>query len=181
MNFKDKSMRKPFLYIILAMFFTIILIIYNHLGGFEEPEITYEPIWEYVIAGKMFEGKTTDPGMEDLFTEMKQLKKEESYKGPLVMIWYNEATKKDESVEVLIGIEVLPGEIVPGHLVTTKIEMNGIIRAKINAHASVMPSPVRVLKKIRTFAENNSYELQEIIIDKYPEESEVFTEIPVKF
>jgi hypothetical protein len=173
-------MKKPFLYIILAIFFTIILIIYNQLGGFDEPEITYEPITEYVIAGKRFEGKISDPAMEDLFSEMRLLKQEKGYNGPLVMIWYSEVKKRNDSVKVFIGIEVLPGEIAPEHLATTKIQMNGIIRAKINAHASVMPGPAKVLKRIRIYADKNNYELQDIIIDKYPEESVVFTEVPIK-
>lgn len=173
-------MRKPFLYIVFALIFTGILILYNHLGGFEEPEITYEPVMEYIIAGKKFKGTASDPAMEDLFAEMKLLKQEKGYMGPLVMIWYKEAKKKKDSVEVIIGIELLPGEIPPEHLLTTKMQMNGILRAKINAHASVMPSPGKVLKKIRTYADENDYELQNIFIDKYPEESVVFTEVPIK-
>ena len=173
-------MRKPFLYIILALIFTGILILYNHLGGFEEPEITYEPVKEYIIAGKKFNGTTSDPAMEDLFTEMKLLKQEKGYKGPLAMIWYKEAKRKEDPVDVFIGLEVLPGEIAPEHLITTKIHMNGIVRAKINAHTSVMPNPSKVLRRIRTYADKNDYELQDIFIDKYPEESVVFTEVPIK-
>ena len=173
-------MRKPFLYIVFALMFTGILIIYNQLGGFEEPEISYEPVMEYIIAGKRFEGKTSDPAMEGLFTEMKLLKDEKRYKGPIVVIWYKEAKKKNDPVKVFIGIEVLPHEVAPEHLMTTTMQMNGIIRAKINAHASVMPSPAKVLKKIRMYAEENDYELQDIFFDKYPEESVVFTEVPIK-
>jgi hypothetical protein len=173
-------MRRPFMYIALALFFTLILIIYNYLGGFNEPEITYKPVKEYVIAGKKFAGKTTDPAMEDLYTEMKLLKQNESFKGALVLVWYQEAKKKDDPVEVIIGIEILPGDILPDHLDTTRIKMNGVVRAKMNAHASVMPAPSKVLKKIRKYAENNSYLLQDIVIDRYPEESVIYTEVPIK-
>jgi len=173
-------MKKPFLYIVLALFFTAILILYNNLGGFNEPVIMYEHITEYVFMGKNYEGKTSDPTIEDLFTEMKQLKLEDQYKGSLVMVWFEEAKTKNDIVHVFIGLEKLPGENIPDHLETTTIQMNGLVRAKINAHASVMPSPSKVQKMIKAYAEKNNYTLQDILIDKYPEESVVYTEIPVR-
>lgn len=173
-------MKKPFQYIVLALIFTCILILYKYLGGFNEPEITYEPINEYVIGGKSFMGKMSDPTIESLFLEMKTLKLETNHKGPLVMIWYNEAKNKTDTVEIIIGIEIIPGERIPDHLETIRIGMNGLVRAKIAGHSSVLPSPSDVTHKIRAFAEENNYTLQEILIDKYIEESIVFTEIPVK-
>ena len=147
-----------------------------------------------MIAGFLVEGKgvnkklvielqyneQADPAIEEIFTEMKQLKHDHQYKGPLVMVWYKEAKKEDDLMEVFIGLEVLSGENIPVHLETTHIQMNGLIRAKINAHASVMPSPTKVLTKMRAFAVENDYTLQDIFIDKYPEESVVYTEIPIK-
>jgi hypothetical protein len=174
-------MKRPFLYIIFALLFTTILILYNQLGGFNEPVISYESVKEYTIAGKQFKGRASDPAIENLFSEMKLLKQEKGYLGPLVMVWYKEENKQDEPIEVLIGIEILPGETIPERLEPTYIQMNGVVRAEINAHASVMPSPENVLKEIRKFAETNDFMLQEIIIDKYLEESVVYTEIPVKF
>ena len=174
-------MKKPFLYIVIALLFTSFLILYNQLGGFKEPEITHEPVQEYTFAGKKYKGKASDPAMEQLFSEMKGIKKDNQFEGPLVMVWHREAASKDDAVEVLIGIEILPGEIVPGLLETSILQMNGVIRAKISAHTSVMPNPKSVLKKIRHFAEKNGYVLQDIVIDKYPEESVVYTEIPVRF
>jgi len=174
-------MKSPFFYLIFALIFTAILIFYNQMGGFREPEITYEPVKEYTLAGRKFKGKASDPAMEQLFSEMKQIKEENQYQGSLVMVWYKEVSRKNEPVEVFIGIEVLSGEVAPEQLETIILRMGGVIRAKISAHTSVMPSPERVLKMIRIFAEKNSYKLQDIVIDKYPAESVVLTEIPVRF
>jgi predicted transcriptional regulator YdeE len=173
-------MKRPFQYLVLALIFTCILILYKYLGGFNEPEITYESINEYIIGGKSYFGKVSDPAIESLFLEMKALKLEKNQKGPLVMVWFNEAKSKNDSVKIIIGLEMMPGEHIPDHLETIRIEMNGLVRAKIEGHASVLPSPSDVSHKIRAFADKYNYELQNLLIDKYLEESVVYTEIPVK-
>jgi hypothetical protein len=118
--------------------------------------------------------------MEKLFVEMRTLKVEGRYKGPVVMIWYWEPQDKEDTVNVLIGLEIMPGEPVPEHFDTERIEMNGVVRATIVGHSSVMPSPAKVIEKIKRFASENNYKLQDLIIDKYLSDSVVFTEIPVK-
>jgi len=172
-------MKKPFVYIVLALIFTLFLVLYKHLGGFNEPAITFEPAKDYVFSGKSYMGEVTDPAVELLFSEMRKLKLEGRYNGPLVMIWFEEPETGDSPVSMFIGIEVLPNESMPENLDSIRIEMNGLVRASIKGHASVMPNPSSIVEQIRTFAGENNYELQDIVIDKYLSDSIIYTEIPI--
>jgi hypothetical protein len=173
-------MKKPFLFIILALAFTCILIVYNYLGGFNEPVISYEYQQEYIIVGKAFKGKIADPAVEQLYTQMRDLKIAGSYEGPLVMVWDEEPDSEKDSVNVFIGIEIPRETSFADHLEIRKIKMNGLIRATIQGHASVMPNPSKVLEMLRSYANAHDYELQDLVIDKYLSDSVVYTEIPVK-
>ena len=172
-------MKKPFVYIVFALFLTLILVLYKHLGGFNEPLITFEPVRSYTFYGSHYRGEISGHRMEDLFTEMRDLKYKARYNGPLVMVWFDEPKTRNDSINVFIGIEILPAEPVPGHYDGLSIEMNGLIRAVMKGHASVLPVPSAIAEKIKDFAMTNNYQLQDILIDKYLSDSVVYTEIPV--
>ena len=173
-------MKKPFVFIAIALLFTFLLVLYRHLGGFNEPAITFEPVKEYVLSGKNFQGKITDKRLGGLFNEMRNFKIGNRYGGALVMVWYSEPQNRKDSADVFIGIEILPGESLPERYDRLEIPMNGLVRATIRGHASVIPSPSTVVEKIKDFAWENSYLLQDVLIDKYLSDSVIYTEIPVK-
>lgn len=173
-------MRQPYLFIVLALLITMILILYNYLGGFNEPVLSYEPVEVYRMTGKNYSGRLDDPQVEILFNEMKAMKSDRGYQGPLVMVWFMEPEVQKDSVGLFIGIELLPGDAPPEELDLIEIEMDGLIRATLSGHPSVLPAPSSVTEKIRAYAQEHQYPLQDLVIDKYPSDSLVFTEMPVR-
>jgi hypothetical protein len=175
------KMKKPYIFIVLALIITTLLIIYDKLGGFSDPELSFEPVKEYVLAGNFFNGNTSDPELEALFNEMRSVKDREKVAGPLVMVWYDVPESSRDSVQIFIGLEILPEDHFPDHLDSVYLEMNGLIRATIRKHASVMPSPSVIINEIKEYADNQQYKLQNLVIDKYLSDTVVYTEIPLKF
>ena len=175
------KMKKPYIFIVLALIITTLLILYDKLGGFSDPELSYESVKEYVIAGRFFNGNTSDPKLEDLFNEMRSVKDREKVVGPLVMVWYEVPESSKDSVQLFVGLEILPDDRFPDHLDSVHLEMNGLIRANIRKHASVMPSPSLIINEIKKYADNQQYKLQDLVIDKYLSDTVVYTEIPLKF
>ena len=174
-------MRKPYIFIALALIITTLLILYDKLGGFSDPELSYEPVKEYVMAGRFFNGNTSNPELEELFNEMRSVKDREKVDGPLVMVWYEVPESSKDSVQIFVGLEILPDDHFPGHLDSVHFEMNGLVRATIRKHASVMPSPSMIINEIKEYADNQQYKIQELVIDKYLSDTVVYTEIPLKF
>ncbi len=174
-------MRKPYIFIALALIITTLLILYDKLGGFSDPELSFEPVKEYVLAGRFFNGNTSDPKLEALFNEMRSVKDRKKVGGPLVMVWYEVPESSKDSVQLFVGIEIMADDDFPDHLDSVYLEMNGLVRATIRKHASVMPSPSMIINEIREYADNQQYNLQNLVIDKYLSDTVVYTEIPLKF
>ena len=173
-------MQKAYLFLIVALILTSLLIMYNQLGGFNEPVITYEPMKQYNFVGKRYLGSLEGQAFETLFAEMKDIKLNNGFAGALTLLWNGEPDSEADSVEVFVGIELLAGDDLPVQLDHLRLEMDGLIRATLSGHASVLPSPSSVVRKIRDFAAEHQYHLQDIVIDRYLSDSVVHTEIPVK-
>lgn len=169
------------MFIALALIITTLLILYDKLGGFNDPELSYEPVMEYILAGNFFNGKTSDPSFEELFEEMRSLKSSGDLGGPLVMVWYEVPKSSKDSIQIFVGLEIEPDDHFPDHLDSLHLEMNGLLRATIRKHASVMPNPTVIIDEIKEYADNQQYKLQNLVIDKYLSDSVVYTEIPLKF
>jgi hypothetical protein len=175
------KMRRPYMFIALALIITTLLILYDKLGGFNNTELSYEPVKEYILAGNFFNGKTSDPSFEELFEEMRSLKSSGDLGGPLVMVWYEVPESSKDSIQIFVGLEIEPDDHFPDHLDSLHLEMNGLLRATIRKHASVMPNPTVIIDEIKEYADNQQYKLQNLVIDKYLSDSVVYTEIPLKF
>lgn len=173
-------MKNPYFFIIIALILTTLMIIYNQLGGLNEPVITYEPVEQYTFAGKRYSGVLRDQAFEDLLSEIRNIKIENDYGGALALIWSEESENEDDAVDVFIGIQVLAGDTLSFPLELVNMEMDGLVRAALKGHASVLPSASSVVSKLRDFARERQYTLQDLVIDKYLSDSVVYTEIPVK-
>lgn len=174
-------MKKPYIFIVFALIITTLVILYDHLGGFDDPALSIERVTEYTFAGNFFNGKTSDPLLEELFSEMRSLKNNVQLSGPLVMVWYEIPESTKDSIQLFVGLEIMPGEHFPDHLDSLHLEMGGLVRAAIRKHASVMPSPSIIIDKIKEHAGNQDYTLQNLVIDKYLSDTLVYTEIPLEF
>ena len=174
-------MRKPYIFIALALIITTLLILYDKLGGFNDPELSFKPVKNYLLAGNFFNGRTSDPELEELFNDMRNVKNNENINGPLVIVWYEVPDSSKDSIQLFVGIEILHEDHFPGHLDSLHLEMNGVVRASIKKHAMVMPSPSVIIDEIKEYADNQYYKLQNLVIDKYLSDTVVYTEIPLKF
>jgi len=174
-------MRRPYMLIAFALIITSLLILYDHLGGFNDPVLSYEPVKEYYFSGNYFHGKTSDPLLEELFSEMRSVKNSENLSGPLVMVWYEVPESSKDSIRLFVGLEIIPDEHFPDDLDSMHLEMRGVIRAVIKKHASVMPNPLVIIDQINKYAEEHQYKLQNLVIDKYLSDTLVYTEIPLEF
>jgi hypothetical protein len=133
-----------------------------------------------MVAGNYYEGSLNDKKWEELFHNTNELIKNGGYAGVLILIWYNEPEKEKGFARVFIGITLQEHEKAPSGFEIINVDMNGLIRVTIKAHPLVMPKPQKIAGKMKKFALENNLELQDLLIEKYPEESKVIAEIPVR-
>jgi len=173
-------MRRSYIYLIGTLILTGILIVYNQLGGFNEPEISLVPVNKYIFAGKMYEGNIKDKEWEELYLNIRSLKENKYPFSSLAIIWYNSPEDEEGEVKAFVGLIWNDSIAVPESFDIKEIAMKGLVRAELKGHAFVVPNPNKVINKIRKFAESKDLTLNNIVIDRYPEESIIYTEIPVK-
>ncbi len=174
-------MGKSYRYLLIALMLTGVLIIYHQFGGFNQPEISYVEEEGYYLVGKHYQGPLDDRKWESLFSEMRNLMEKDSLKGTLTIVWFEDPEIKKDTANAFVGIITAPDTRAPAGLEKQSILMRGVLRATIRAHAMVMPEPAEVVDQLRKYAAEQGYELREnILIEKYPQESLVITEIPVK-
>lgn len=173
-------MRKSFIYLGIALLLTGILIIYHQLGGFKKPGISYVDVNSYRVAGTYYEGRLSDKAWEDLFYKTRQYIEKGILDGDMAIIWYNEPEKEEGNVKAFVGVIVGKEKKINLDLEIRELKMNGLIRARIDAHSLVMPSPKKINERLLAFASEFSYIPQDVRIEKYPEESLVVAEIPLK-
>ncbi len=173
-------MRKSYTYLSIGLLLTAILIAYHQLGGFKEPEITLVEVRQYRVLGSYYEGRLSNVRWEDLFVTTRDLLGEGKVKGDLTIIWYNEPEEEQGFAKAFIGIRVDDTGFADPQLELREIKMNGLIRAELEAHNLVMPRPQKVIQAIRKYAREQHISLQDIVIERYPEESLIVTEIPIR-
>jgi len=164
----------------IALFLTAILIVYQQLGGFKEPEISFVDLHEYRIAGNYFEGKITGDQWELLFIRTRDLVESGRLPGTLTFVWYNEPEKEEGFARAFIGVQFEGNPEIPDGWEVRTLTMDGVVRATMKSHVTVMPNPQKVAREIREWASLRQYPLQNVLIERYPNESVIYSEIPVK-
>jgi predicted transcriptional regulator YdeE len=172
--------RKSYFFLLIALLLTAVLIVYQQLGGFKDPEISYLDIYEYHIAGIYYEGKITSGKWESLFFQTRDLIESNRLPGMLTIVWYNEPEREKGFARAFIGVKFDGVQDIPTGFEVRTIHMEGVIRATMDSHITVMPNPQKVTGKIKAWATERQYELQGILIEVYPKESAIYSEIPVR-
>ena len=171
--------RRSYFFLFIALFLTAILIVYQQLGGFKDPEISFVDLKEYHIAGTYYEGKITSGQWESLFFQSRDLIESRQLRGILTIIWYNQPEREKGFARAFIGVQFEDDPQIPAGLEVRTVQMEGVIRATMNSHVTVLPDPQKITRKIKEWAVANKYELQDLLIEMYPEESAIYSEIPV--
>jgi len=173
-------LRRSYFFLFIALFLTAILIVYQQLGGFKDPVISYVDLHEYQLAGTYYEGKITSSQWESLFYQTRDLIESNRLPGILTIVWYNEPEKEKGFARAFIGIQFEGNPEIPAGLETRTLHMEGVIRATMKSHVTVMPDPHKMARKMKEWAALHHYELQELLIEMYPDASAIYSEIPVR-
>ena len=141
---------------------------YFYLGGLNSVEYTVENISDYNLVGVPFRGKAKSKEIEEAFFNAKGYLENGSLDGILVLVHYNDTTLADDEQKLFIGIKLNEGASnLPPEYSRITIPAQRAVRATIEAHNSVMPSPAKIEENLRQKAADLSIELQDFTIEQY--------------
>lgn len=161
--------------------FVLIMATYFYLGGLNAVDYTVERVTDYNLVGVHYQGKGDSTAIEDAFFEAKTYIEEGSLKGILTIVHYNDTTLANEELKMFIGVKLETGTTnLPDHYQRLTIPASNAVRASIEAHNVVMPSPGTIESNIRKTAEEANLELQNFTIEQYISANLLLIDMPVK-
>ena len=159
----------------------ISLILYFALGGFNPIEYSLIQNEKYKIIGKEYTGVNNSSTLENIFTETKELLKNDFDGGTLIIV--NDDEKYDDEfnqVGYFIGILVRSAtDSTPAGYVLKEYEAARAIRARINSHNLVMPRPDKVRQGAIEFSERERAEMSNYSFEKYFEDGSIEVDFPL--
>lgn len=161
--------------------FVLIVGAYLYLGGLNKVDYSIENVSDYNLVGVLYQGEGDSPEIEKAFFEAKDYLEAGKFKGVLTIVHYNDTTLAEEELKMFIGVKLESGTSdLPANYSRLSIPASNAVRAQIEAHNVVMPSPTTIEAKMRETAEGARLELQNFTIEQYISENLLIIEMPAK-
>lgn len=170
---------KKFLLVALVIF-SIGLIIFYSLGGFNPIQISETKAPAPYLVGQRFEGRYTDQRLSEQFFEAKSWKDKEGLDGTLAVIYYNDPEKAKGQSYNFTGLALADTSQVPAGYEVIPYPAERLLQARIEANSLVFPRPKTVQKELQNYADANSLTLDTLSIELYYSDRELVVQVPIK-
>ena len=174
-------MNKKVTLLAIAVAISVLIIGYFYLGGLNKVVITLESVNDYNLVGVHYEGKPKGEAIETAFFEAREHVDAKRLNGILTLVHYNDSTLAKNQIKLFIGVKLNVGTSdLPEGYERLTIPAKNAIRATIEAHNVVMPSPESIEASIKEKAAQLNLRLLDFTIEQYISERELLIEIPVR-
>lgn len=127
-----------------------------------------------LLSGLEFKGTPGEERLGQVFQRVEQVRKE----SPLHTIYYIEPAGKRDTLHVFVGIETREG--VPADWLQVRVDCKKAVRASLDMHQWVMPSPEKTKQRMIDFASANGQNLQGTFVDVIIDRDQVEVWAPIK-
>lgn len=156
----------------------IITAVYFYLGGLNKVEYTIESVSDYNLIGIPYQGKADSSAIEEAYFRARDLVQEGKIDGTLTIIHYNDTTLAEDEQKLFVGIKLNKGiSDLPSGYARITIPTTRIVRATIEAHNSVMPSPKAIEDNLREKADQANIRLQDFTVEQYVSENQIIIDM----
>lgn len=174
-------MSKGKLTIIGISVIVIITAVYFYLGGLNKVEYTIENVSDYNLIGVPYQGKADSSVVEEAFFLAREYIEDKAVEGTLVVIHYNDSTLAKDEQKLFIGIKLDQGlASIPHGYSRITIPTTRAVRATIEAHNIVMPSPQTIENNLREKAAQANIRLQDFTVEQYVSENQIIIDMLAK-
>jgi len=170
-------------YIGITALVTIIILVslYVYLGGLNKVDYSVENVNDYNLVGRHFQGNSKSSQVEAYFFEARNLLSDGRLDGILTLVHYNDTTLAEDEIKLFIGVLLNQGiDALPTDYDRLTIPATRTMRATIEAHNIVMPSPQSIENTLREKAAEYSIRLQDFTIEQYLNERELLIDMPAR-
>ncbi|MCO6359984.1 hypothetical protein [Roseivirga pacifica] len=154
---------------------------YMYLGGLNKIDYSVENISDYNLVGEHFQGNGDDAKIEEAFIRARGYVEDGTLNGVLTLVHYNDTTLVDKEIKLFIGVALNKGTAnLPDGYQRLTIPAKRAMRATIEAHNVVMPSPETIEDNLIEKAAEYGFKLQDFTIEQYISEQQLIIDMPAK-
>lgn len=173
--------KRKILAIVVAAIVVVSLGVYTYLGGLNSVEISVVNVEGYNVAGKLFTGKANAKEIEEYYYEAKELAQSRELPGILTIVHYNDTSLMKGETKLFIGVTLSNEEFtLPEDYQLLSIQTNRAIRARVEAHNSVIPGPATIEARMAEKAKIEGLITQDFTIEKYVSANVLEIDNPIK-
>jgi len=173
--------KKQFIGITALITLIIVGVAYLYLGGLNEVTYSVVDVSDYNMVGRHYQGDAKSADVEAYFFEAKSLLSDGRLTGTLTLVHYNDTTLAEDEVKLFVGILLDQGiDALPTDYDRLTIPARRAMRATIEAHNIVMPSPQTIETTLREKAGEYSIRLQDFTIEQYLGERDLLIDMPAR-
>lgn len=153
---------------------------YAWLGGFQSEKIREVKYGARTVVGKVYQGAYGDLELRKIFVEaQKQIDK--SGNGEAVIVVNYDSLTDTQEVNQLIGTLSSPTvSIDSSNQTIDTLPASTYVRVQVYGHPVVRPTPSQVNEKVRTYAANQQFVLEEEVIEHYFGADSMWIEYPIR-
>ncbi len=173
-------MNKKVTLLAIAVALGVLVIGYVYLGGLNKVDITVESVSDYNLVGIHFQGRPKSDSIENAFFLAREYVQNNRLDGVVALVHYNDTTLAKNQIKLFIGVKVnsTTSDIPEGYERLT-ISASQTVRATIEAHNVVMPSPETIEGRMRAKGEELNMRLSDFTIEQYISTNELLIDMPV--
>lgn len=154
---------------------------YVYFGGLNKVTYTVEDVGDYNLVGRHFKGKSDDKAIEQAYFEAKNLLSDGRLNGTLALVHYNDTTLAEGQIKLFIGVLLDEGiDALPVDYDRLTIPAQRAMRASIEQHNVIMPSPQTIEATLREKANSYAMRLQDFTIEQYLGERKLLIDLPAR-
>lgn len=175
-------MKKKKIGLVIVALITLGIFVYIYLGGLNKVDYNVVNVQDYNLVGEYYRGAENSEGLEDAFFRARDLVLSGEIPGVLTMVHYtNDTTLKEREVKIFVGIKLNKGTSnLPVDYQRLTIPANRAVRANIEAHNIVMPSPKNIESRLDEIAKEMKLRLQDYSIVQYISERKLMIDKPTR-
>jgi hypothetical protein len=173
--------KKQFIGITVLITMVVVGVAYIYLGGLNKVTYSVVDVKDYNMVGRHYQGDGDGNDLEAYFFEAKSLLNDGRLSGTLTLVHYNDTSLAEDEVKLFVGVLLDEGiDVLPTDYDRLTIPARRAMRATIEAHNIVMPSPQTIETTLREKAAEYSVRLQDFTIEQYLGERDLLIDMPAR-
>jgi hypothetical protein len=170
-------MKKSFFIPLSILLILLAMVFYHQLGGFKSIVIEKKAFEELKLKGINFKGLPSDPALELAFKTVQDKANQDPF-SPFYVIYHQEPAGKTDTLQVFVGLADDNKNTDP-NWENLNFFQEAALFVELEIHPLVMPSPSKIKKELKKYAQSQQLLISEPFIEKIQGKNKITVIAPI--